>query len=168
MAKKWNPKVNITFTYKTVTGKYEMIHVGEDGVTQDWINFLEAEEHIVELQERYQMENTDYGFLNATRSHGKHPDSGYGDPLEQIPDPAADILQIICSGDAEIASEYSILKKAIEKLTSQQQDLIYELFYEQKTIAQIAREQSVTHGAIQDRRRKILTRLKNILSEIKS
>ena len=57
------------------------------------------------------------------------------------------------------------LRSAITYLTDQQKDLVNALYHAKKTVSEIAREQGVTPGAIQDRRRKIFARLKKILDE---
>lgn len=58
-----------------------------------------------------------------------------------------------------------LLHKAMEQLLPQQRALIQKVFFEGRTMADIAREEGVTAKAIQDRVNKIKTRLKKIIEK---
>ena len=52
---------------------------------------------------------------------------------------------------------------AVQHLLPQQQDLIWQVFYEEKSLASIARESGVTEGAVRHRLSKIYKRLQSFL-----
>lgn len=156
---------NTEYKYISVTGDIQVIRLGEDGVNEKWLSVLEADEHSVKLQERYHLEHVSYKYLNAQTKNRFDLSSGYGDPLEQIADPSADIWNQLFPEEDKTKQEVLKLQKLIKKLTKQQRELLYALYGEQKTISEIARAEGVTHAAIQDRRRKIFSRLKKMFSE---
>ena len=158
-------KSNTEYKYISVTGEVQVIRLGEDGINEKWLSVLEADEHSVKLQERYHLEHISYKYLNAQTRNGLDLYSGYGDPLEQIADPCADIWNQLFPEEEKANQEVLKLQKLIKKLTKQQRKLLSALYDEQKTISEIARAEGVTHAAIQDRRRKIFSRLKKMLSE---
>ena len=51
----------------------------------------------------------------------------------------------------------------MDKLLPQQQELVMKVYFQDKSITEIAREEKVTEGAIRDRLKKIYKKLKNIL-----
>lgn len=55
------------------------------------------------------------------------------------------------------------LHKALDKLLPQQQELIKKVFFEERTMAEIAREEGVNAKAIQDRIKKIKFKLRKII-----
>ena len=64
-----NKNDNTTYTYKSVDGTTSTIRVGENGVTEDMIILLKAEDHKEELQELYQERHSSYAFKNAMRRY---------------------------------------------------------------------------------------------------
>lgn len=165
MAKQWNPKDTTSYTYESVDGSKRTIRVGEDGVTEEMILFLKTNDNEMSLQDRRQEKHASYEFRNAMERFYCSPDPEVLCPLDQIPDPAADIARILFPEETDDPQMIEKLRMAIEKLTAQQKELVDALYHTRKTMADIAREQNVTHGAIRDRRRKILERLKKILEE---
>ena len=165
MAKKWNPKDTTSYTYESVDGSKRTIRVGEDGVTEEMILFLKASDNRMSLQDRYQEKHTSYDFRNAMDRFYCSPDPDVLCPLDQIPDPAADITRILFPEETDDPQMIEKLCVAIEKLTMEQKELVDALYHTRKKIMEIAREQNVTSGAIQNRRRKILARLRKILEE---
>jgi len=67
--------------------------------------------------------------------------------------------------EAEVFSslEYEVLYSAIAMLQPQQGLLVHKVFYEERTMADIAREEGVSSKAIQDRVNKIKARLRKII-----
>jgi len=163
MARPWTIKNKSSFTYESVAGISETISVGENGVTEEWIILLRSEDHEEALQERRQLDNTDMIYLSDKIHYAHKPESFYADPLEAISDPSADIFSILFPEHQNHDPE--ALRAAISKLTPQQQELINELYHEHRSLCDLAKQYAVTYGAIQDRRRKILARLKKLLSE---
>lgn len=67
--------------------------------------------------------------------------------------------------EAEVLSsfEYEVLYCAIEMLQPHQKLLVHKVFFEERTMADIAREEGVSSKAIQDRVNKIKARLRKII-----
>lgn len=57
------------------------------------------------------------------------------------------------------------LYKAIKQLQPQQQKLLYKVFFEDRTMADIAREEGVSAKAIQERVKKIKNKLRKIIEK---
>ncbi len=152
-----------TYTYKSVDGSTRTIRVGEDGVTEEMIVLLQESDREMALQERYQEENADYSIRNAIRRFETAPNNIIDHPLDWIADPKADIMKILFPDRAEDSLLLKKLESAIEQLTDNQRDLIYELYGFCKSMADVAREQDVTYEAIQNRRSKIFRRLKKLV-----
>ena len=57
------------------------------------------------------------------------------------------------------------LHNALDKLLPQQRDLVQKVFYEGRSMADIAREEGVTAKAVQDRVNKIKVRLRKIIEK---
>lgn len=62
-----------------------------------------------------------------------------------------------------VEEEKDDLHKAITKLLPQQQELVRKIYFEEKTIKEIAEEENVSHQAISDRLQKILKKIKSFL-----
>lgn len=63
------------------------------------------------------------------------------------------------------SEEYELLHNAIGQLLPEQQKLVQQVFFEERTMADIAREEGVTAKAIQDRVKKIKNSLKKIIEK---
>lgn len=57
------------------------------------------------------------------------------------------------------------LYKALDGLNTEERDLIEKIFFQEQSIREIARNEKISHVAIQKRRNKILKKLKEILKE---
>ena len=107
-------KSNTEYKYISVTGEVQVIRLGEDGINEKWLSVLEADEHSVQLQERYHLEHISYKYLNAQTRNGLDLYSGYGDPLEQIADPSADIWNQLFPEEEKANQEVLKLQKLIK------------------------------------------------------
>ena len=159
---------NTIYTYKSVDGTTSMIRVGENGVTEDMIILLKAEDHKQELQELYQERHSSYAFKNAMRRYYQSGNENAENPLEQIPDLQANIEEILFSEEADESEMLQRLCQAIDHLTNNQRDLIHELYGMKKKIVQIAQAQNVTPAAIRDRRAKIFKRIEKLIKEMEA
>jgi len=156
-----------TYTYKSVDGTIITIRAGENGVTEEMIRIMLESDNEMHLQERYQEENESYSYRYAVQHFENIPNEDEDHPLERIADSQADIMSILFPDHAEDSVLLKKLEKAMEQLTEEQQNLIYELYGFCKNMAEIAREQNVTLSAIQNRRNKIFRRLKKVIDEEK-
>ena len=155
-----NQKKNPTeYTYESVDGTRTTLQIGKDGVTKKWLTFLMTEDAALLEQEDYWRKHLDYGYQNAQTYYEYDPDDEAEHPLDQIPDPGADIFRILFPETPENHPLLTRVEAAMEQLTDEQRDLIYELFGLGRTIAEVAREQHVTGPAIRNRRTKILNRI---------
>ena len=154
---------NTVYTYKTQDGNTWTIRAGENGVTEEMIAFLRENDRERELQDRYQKENTCYYYQNGVSLFETVPNEDVDHPIERIIAPGPDVMDILFP-DEEIMSPLRVkLDAALAQLTPAQLDLIHELYGSCKSMAEVAREQGVSHDAIRHRREKILRRLKKLM-----
>lgn len=159
-----NQKKNpTTYTYESVDGSKSTIQVGQDGVTKQWLAFLMTDDAAVLEQEDRQRKHADYTFQNAVARYQRNPDDESGHPIEEIPDPTADIFRILYPDQTPDSVLLEKLRKAIEQLTDDQKDLILDLYGMCKTNTQIGKERNVTEAAIRCRRDKIHKRVKKLM-----
>lgn len=87
------------------------------------------------------------------------------DSIERLLETGADfsddmiIEDIICD-----QAVLKILQAAIAELNSEEQELIQDLYYKEKTVRQVAKQKSVSHVAIIKRHKKILDKLNKYFS----
>ena len=81
------------YTYRSADGTTQTIRVGEDGVTEEMIILLRDSDRELDLQERYQEENSSYEYRNAVQRFEKIPNEDEDHPLDRIADPKADITK---------------------------------------------------------------------------
>lgn len=103
-----------------------------------------------------QIYNSDH---RETRRHESY--SSNNDKKEILDDLTVDV-----EGEVMQNIENEVLYKAIKQLQPNQQELLYKVFFEEKTMAAIAREEKVSAKAIQVRIKKIKNRLKKLLQNI--
>jgi len=96
-----------------------------------------------------------------TRRH--HSIEQLGEQGIHFADPKSNIAAVIELKEtiAELRSDLEKLRKAILALQPQQQELVQQVFFEGKSMAEIARAEGVTPKAIQDRINKIKNRIRN-------
>lgn len=61
---------------------------------------------------------------------------------------------------------YSFLGQAVKLLNQKQQNLVYQVFYDNKSLTEIAKEQGVSKSAITQQMQVILTKLREILKNL--
>ena len=76
----------------------------------------------------------------------------------QFPDESGDIVALLLENEVN-----KKLRAAMNNLLPQQQELIRQVFFEERSLVEIARERGVTEGAVRNRLRKIYMRLKFFL-----
>ncbi len=152
-----------TYTYESVDGTKCTIQVGQDGVTRKWLAFLMESDGEMLEQDSYQQKHADYSFKHAVTRFEQNPDDESGHPIEQISDPTADIFRTLYPDQELDGVLLEKLRKAIEQLTDDQKDLIFDLYGMCKTNTQIGKEKNVTEAAIRCRRDKIHKRVKKLM-----
>ena len=127
-----------TIKYKFVDGT-----VSEVEVSDEWGGILEKLDKEWELNER-----------RETRRHISIELAELRRDTE-IPDKRVDVV-----AEALANMDLEKLRAAMETLLPRQRDLIREVFFEEKTLTEIADEYGVSYQALQDRLCKILERLR--------
>jgi RNA polymerase sigma factor (sigma-70 family) len=116
---------------------------------------IEVEDNLGEII--IQLEKDEYNSnRRETRRHESYSDDN--DKRNTLADPAADV-----ETDVIRAVENNRLYRAIHALQPQQQALVRQIYFENRKVVDIARQQGVTEGAVRDRLRKIHKRLKKLL-----
>lgn len=116
------------------------IKVGEDGVEQEHIVFLENLNHEEYLQERYAQENIDYGIENKKLKQFRGDDGMVDDPIEALGtnNTNPDVFLF----EEEVTNpQVEQLLKLMENLTPNQINLIYDHFGQMKYLVDIAKEE---------------------------
>lgn len=78
----------------------------------------------------------------------------------QLADGSCDIL-----AEVLVAATNEAIHKALADLLPQQRDLIQKVYFEEMSLAQLARDEGVGESAIRDRLQRIYKKLKNSLAE---
>ena len=148
------------------------IPLGENGENAEWIIMLDHDDHEVDLQNRYQDENADYGFSNrvANQKAGDDDDMSDTDAWAMIADPKADIFDTLFPEEEEVNQKLQQLEEFMKLLTEDQRNLIYEYFGARKTLKQICDEENEANGTDKSpqsvgNRKKILERLKKFFEK---
>ena len=104
-----------------------------------------------------QLEKDEYnGNRRETRRHESYSDDN--DKRDTLVDPEADV-----ESDVVRFAENNRLYQAVQALQPKQQELVRQIYFENRKVVDIARQQGVTEGAVRDRLRKIHERLKKLL-----
>lgn len=164
MARKWTPESTTAYTYYPAEGKPITVSLEDEGVTEDLIAFLHASDHEAHLQDRYQEENTDFGFLNQAARCVSDPDHEEN-PYDRIEDKNSDVWEVLFPEDAVLSGQLERLTEIMSGLTDSQRDLIHRLYGEQKRPADIAREDGVSKTAVFNRQKKLMDRIRKLLEE---
>lgn len=100
-----------------------------------------------------------------TRRH--HSIEQLGEQGIHFADPKSNVASVIELKEtiAELRSDLEKLRAAIHSLQPQQQELVKQIYFEGKSMAEIARTEGVTPKAIQDRMNKIKNRIRNLFEK---
>lgn len=104
-----------------------------------------------------QLERDEYN-ANRRETHRHESYSDDNDKMDTLVDLSTDV-----ETDVLRNADYNRLYQAVQTLQPQQQELVHHVYFENRKIADVAREQGVTEGAVRDRLRKIHIRLKKLL-----
>ena len=131
---------------------------------------LDRDDHDVDLQDRYQEENADYGFRNQVDNAkaGDDDDMEDTDAWAKLADPDADIEKILFSKEEPEDPQVVKLLQLMEQLTESQVNLIYDHFGARKQLKEICDEENAANGtskssqSVGNRKKKIIERLKKL------
>ena len=136
---------------------------GKDGVTQEWLIFLDEADHAEDLQDRYAEENADYSFRNRQAQREKDG-ADSADPADMLPAKDGDPLDLLCAGEPTTDPRMEQLAAFMDRLTQAQRDLVFDHFGALKQFTEIRDEENAADGAdksvqsVFNRMDKILTR----------
>lgn len=115
---------------------------------------IQAIDHQANLKDR--AENRRHHSIEQLGEQGIH----FADPKSNI----AAVIELK-ETIAELRSDLEKLRAAIHSLQPQQQELVKQIYFEGKSMAEIARTEGVTPKAIQDRMNKIKNRIRNLFEK---
>ncbi|GAB2024497.1 sigma factor-like helix-turn-helix DNA-binding protein [Lactovum odontotermitis] len=166
---KTDAKKRSTYTYVDVKGKLiATLTAGSSGVTAEDIRQLHLED---DREVRNNLKNSrlklekwqkeEAGQWEQTHPYEKFPKNWVLSVEGELEDESKSLLmaQAAIQPECEITPEIDRLHEAVEKLKPQQQALIQAVFYENKSLTEIAQDEGVTHVAIINRLKKIYKQL---------
>ncbi len=152
------------YVYYPAEGEPIYITPGMD-VSEEIIILLDQLDHEADLSERYADRHRDALIDCIKRKVEDCNDSTDSDPIEGIADPCADIFSTLYPEENPTSRMIKALVAAMEKLTPQQIDFIYDRFGLQMSEVEIARRDGVTKQAIDNRRSKLFKRIRKLMEE---
>ena len=88
-------------------------------------------------------------------------DTEDGNFIDNVEDKTVDVDKLV-----EAGMMIKELYKALDGLNTEERDLLEKIFFKEESIREIARDENISHVAIQKRRNKILNKLKEILKDL--
>ena len=152
------------YVYYPAEGQPIYITPGIDA-PEEIIIMLDEMDHDESLSERYEDRHRDYETENIWRKVADANDSADDDPIETLPDPKADVFTILFPEEVQTSELRSALIQAVEKLTPQQIDFIYDRFGLCMSEVDIAERDGVTKQAVFNRQKKLFNRIRKLLGE---
>ncbi|MCD8324827.1 MAG: hypothetical protein LUC90_07850 [Lachnospiraceae bacterium] len=148
----------------------------EDGhrVTQQEITFLQEDYHRQQLGDRYYREHKDGYTENAKTRYETATGKEVDDPINQLPSEGSDPLDILLDTEEDMDSpdepedifpSPEALKEALDNLPEEDRRLIMDIYYEDKAIRAVARESGRPESTLRYHHKRILKKLKKLLSE---
>lgn len=140
----------------------EVCVVGEGGFTAEIRNFLDEmdadEEHYLDVQQK----NRDKIFDRRQQAYAADKCGHISDPIDFLPQTGQRTFDAALRDDPRVGH----LLRAMEQLTTDQVDLIYAIYGEMKYGADVALEQGVSRQAINNRLKKIHSRLTKLMADM--
>ncbi|EFV00622.1 hypothetical protein HMP0721_2439 [Pseudoramibacter alactolyticus ATCC 23263] len=154
--------------YNEQTKRWEDVPaiIGQDGITEDIYFVLEG--HGEALTDRYEEEKKDVLFETKKAEYEKYGDPHQPSPMEQLGTNDTNPEHILFDEPEPKNPRAALVRKLLQKLTTAQIDLFYDIFGEMKQIEQIRSEEEaaghkVTEAAIRGRRDRMLARMKKLI-----
>lgn len=142
--------------------RHEVITVGDGGITPELRTMLDEMDAEEERRLDADDHHIDKVFEIKKKDHGANKSGHTPHPMDLIPQRRQRTFQDALREDPRIGQ----LLLAMEKLTSEQVDLVYAIYGEMQFGADVAREQGVSRQAINNRLKKIHTRLAKLMAEM--
>ena len=140
----------------------EVCVVGDGGISPELRTMLDemdaAEERLLDADRHH----VDKVFASKMDTYYADQNEHANNPLEMIPQRRQRTFQDALREDPRIAQ----LLVAMDKLTPEQVDLVYAVYGEMKFGADVARERGVSRQAINNRLKKIHTRLAKLMADL--
>ena len=142
--------------------RHEVIVVGDGGITPELRAMLDE----MDAEEERRLDADDHHidkiFEGRKKTHGADKSGRTPNPIDLLPRPRQRTFQDALREDPRVGQ----LLIAMEQLTPDQVDLIYAIYGEMQFGADVAREQGVSRQAINNRLKKIHTRLAKLMAEM--
>ena len=154
--------VYLVWDVETHRYRKEVCIIGENGFTNELRVVLDdldvCEERINDADRHHR----DTVFSQKMNSFYADESEFANNPLEEIPQQKQQPFESVVNENPQIQK----LLKAMEKLTPEQIDLIYDIYGSMRFGADIAQEQGVSRQAINNRLKKIRARLEKLMAEM--
>ena len=154
--------VYLIWDEETHSYRQEVCVVGDNGISPELratLDEMDAEEERRLDADRHHMDKV---FASKMDTYYADQSEQANNPLDMIPQHRQRTFQDVLREDPRIAQ----LMVAMDKLTPDQVDLVYAVYGEMKFGADVAREQGVSRQAINNRLKKIHTRLAKLMADI--
>lgn len=151
-----------TYTYRFADKIEMIISAGVSGVTDEDIHLLLSEDRLQQCNDRHENEKKHMGIESLKHRAQVDPDN-YDDVWKMISAPKNKEFFSALPGNVPSVEQ---LLKFISRLQPQQIELIYKVYYDQKTVTEIAAEEKVSRAAIYNRLKKIFERIKKMYNDI--
>ena len=140
----------------------DVIAIGDGGITPELRAMLDEMDAEEERRLDADDHHIDKVFEIKKKDHGADKSGHTPHPMDLIPQRRQRTFEDALREDPRIGQ----LLLAMEKLTPEQVDLVYTIYGEMQFGADVAREQGVSRQAINNRLKKIQTRLAKLMAEM--
>lgn len=154
--------VYLIWDEETHSYRQEVCVVGENGISPELRAILDEMDAEEERRLDADDHHLDKVFDGKKKDHGADKSGRTPNPMNLLPQRRQRTFQDALREDPRIGQ----LLIAMEQLTPDQVDLIYAIYGEMQFGADVAREQGVSRQAINNRLKKIHTRLAKLLTEM--
>jgi DNA-directed RNA polymerase specialized sigma24 family protein len=154
--------VYLIWDEETRSYRQEVCVVGENGISPELRAMLDEMDAEEDRRQDDDDRHLDKVFDGKKSDHSADKSGGTPDPVDLLPQCRQRTFQDALREDPRIAQ----LLIAMDKLTPDQVDLVYAIYGEMKFGADVARECGVSRQAVNNRLKKIHTRLAKLMAEM--
>lgn len=138
---------------------------GENGITKDWVIFLDGIDHDEDLGDRYEAEHRSDQYENCEAVKRDSEGELHRQDAAELAAPYSDPQEILYGDPIPENPDIEKVRSVIEELTPAQIDLIFTIYGDVKQAVDIAREDGVSKAAITNRMAKIQKRVAKLYAE---